>query len=496
MSRIFAVLLVVTVFAVGDGQTIRERSKTLKVSSILQPPYLEKDPAVPAHLQKTNARFRGMIKDMLDRISEFTGYDFSISLVKDDKYGTMDNKTGPGDWNGMVGELQRKEVDLAAAPLTITSLRETVVSFTKAFETSGPIVLIKKPQMGTQGTTVFLLLQPFTAGVWILIIIAFIVTSIMVYSVSRFNPRELPNLSDEQKGGRYTTQNLNFANSAWAIFSILMWQGYLITPRSFGTRIIFGFWWVFSLFTIATYISNFAGQIMSPSKEATVKLPFENHVQLAMQTKVHYGTVANGATEQFFRNSKIPIYEKMWDFMTTVEPSVFVKLVDEGIERVRASDGQYAFIMESGMANYQVNQKPCDLTTIGYPLAIRSYAFAVQRNSPYLEKINDALLQLRENGELVQLQKKWFKGECATEEMGARVRSAIKSGLPFAVDIEDFALAFVFLAVGLMLGIFITVFETVCKKKKGNANHRDAKGSAETDDLKTPIETENICTSL
>ena len=75
-----------------------------------------------------------------------------------------------------------------------------------------------------------------------------------------------------------------------------------------------------------------------------------------------YGTLSGGSTMTFFRDSKIPTYQKMWDYMEHKRPSVFVKNYEEGVKRVRR--GNYAFLMESTMLDYVV-QRDCNLTQIG-----------------------------------------------------------------------------------------------------------------------------------
>lgn len=42
----------------------------------------------------------------------------------------------------------------------------------------------------------------------------------------------------------------------------------------------------------------------------------------------------------FFAGSTIPVYERMWAFMSSAEPSVFVGSNEEGVKRVRVSNGR------------------------------------------------------------------------------------------------------------------------------------------------------------
>jgi len=90
--------------------------------------------------------------------------------------------------------------------------------------------------------------------------------------------------------------------------------------------------------------------------------------------------VITGAQE-----SKIPTYQRMWNYMEAThersvalgEPSVsvFVRSSEEGIERVLR--GSYAFLMESTMIEYNIQQN-CDLMQIGGLLDSKGYGIGTQ----------------------------------------------------------------------------------------------------------------------
>lgn len=52
----------------------------------------------------------------------------------------------------------------------------------------------------------------------------------------------------------------------------------------------------------------------------------------------------------FFKESQLPIYERIWAFMQSAVPTVFVNSSQEAIVRVKAGD--YAYFMESSMLEY------------------------------------------------------------------------------------------------------------------------------------------------
>ena len=76
----------------------------------------------------------------------------------------------------------------------------------------------------------------------------------------------------------------------------------------------------------------------------------ESAMDLASQQRIKFGTLKNGSTMDFFRSSKIPIYERMWSIMQSTNPTVFVNSSKEGIARVLA--GNYAYLMESTMIEF------------------------------------------------------------------------------------------------------------------------------------------------
>ena len=52
-----------------------------------------------------NDQYEGYCVDLLEEVSKVVGFNYTIQLVKDNKYGS---KMEDGSWNGMIGELTRK----------------------------------------------------------------------------------------------------------------------------------------------------------------------------------------------------------------------------------------------------------------------------------------------------------------------------------------------------------------------------------------------------
>lgn len=70
--------------------------------------------------------------------------------------------------------------DIAAAPLTITAMRERVIDFLKPFQHTGLVVMVKKPTKDNSWPT-FNIIWPFSAELWLLILISFIVVRFALF---------------------------------------------------------------------------------------------------------------------------------------------------------------------------------------------------------------------------------------------------------------------------------------------------------------------------
>uniref|UniRef100_A0A4W5Q6X6 Ionotropic glutamate receptor C-terminal domain-containing protein n=1 Tax=Hucho hucho TaxID=62062 RepID=A0A4W5Q6X6_9TELE len=116
------------------------------------------------------------------------------------------------------------------------------------------------------------------------------------------------------------------------------------------------------------------------------------------------------------QRSKIAVYEKMWSYMKSAEPSVFVKTTPDGVARVRKSKGKFAFLLESTMNEYIEQRKPCDTMKVGGNLDSKGYGVATPKGSALRNAVNLAVLKLNEQGLLDKLKNKWWydKGECGS----------------------------------------------------------------------------------
>ncbi|XP_048513713.1 glutamate receptor ionotropic, kainate 2 isoform X8 [Athalia rosae] len=426
-----------------------------------------------------NARFEGFCIDLLKWIANQVGFQYAIRLVPDHMYGVYDPETK--EWNGIVRELMEKRADLAVASMTINYARESVIDFTKPFMNLGIGILFKVS--GRMPSRLFSFMNPLAVEIWLSMLGAYVIVSLTIWIVARFSPYEwvepapCPSCKCPLQGGHVsalepdsddiplprTVNDFTLANSFWFTVGTLMQQGSDLNPKATSTRIVGGIWWFFTLIIISSYTANLAA-FLTVERMIT---PIENAADLAEQTEIAYGTLEGGSTMTFFRDSKIGIYQKMWRFMESKRPAVFVSTYEEGVKRVL--EGDYAFLMESTMLDYAV-QRDCNLTQIGGLLDSKGYGIATPKGSPWRDKISLAILELQEKGVIQILYDKWWKNTgdvCNRDEKS-------KESKANALGVENIGGVFVVLLCGLALAILVAILEFCWNSKKHAQSDREA----------------------
>ncbi|XP_047422500.1 glutamate receptor 2 isoform X2 [Sciurus carolinensis] len=449
--------MVVTLTELPSGNdTSGLENKTVVVTTILESPYvmMKKN----HEMLEGNERYEGYCVDLAAEIAKHCGFKYKLTIVGDGKYGARDADTKI--WNGMVGELVYGKADIAIAPLTITLVREEVIDFSKPFMSLGISIMIKKPQKSKPG--VFSFLDPLAYEIWMCIVFAYIGVSVVLFLVSRFSPYEWH--TEEFEDGRETqtsesTNEFGIFNSLWFSLGAFMQQGCDISPRSLSGRIVGGVWWFFTLIIISSYTANLAAFL---TVERMVS-PIESAEDLSKQTEIAYGTLDSGSTKEFFRRSKIAVFDKMWTYMRSAEPSVFVRTTAEGVARVRKSKGKYAYLLESTMNEYIEQRKPCDTMKVGGNLDSKGYGIATPKGSSLRTPVNLAVLKLSEQGVLDKLKNKWWydKGECGAKDSGSKEKTS-------ALSLSNVAGVFYILVGGLGLAMLVALIE-FCYKSRAEA---------------------------
>ncbi|XP_021323941.1 glutamate receptor ionotropic, kainate 5 isoform X2 [Danio rerio] len=426
-------------------------NKTLTVTTILENPYVMRKENYQDF--QGSDQYEGFCVDMLRELADILKFSFRIKLVDDGLYGAPEPN---GSWTGMVGELINRKADLAVAGFTITSEREKVIDFSKPFMNLG-ISILYRVHIGRK-PGYFSFLDPFSPAVWLFMLLAYLAVSCVLFLAARLSPYEWYNPFPCWRERRDLLENqYTLGNSLWFPIGGFMQQGSEIMPRALSTRCVSGVWWAFTLIIISSYTANLAAFLTVQRME----VPIESAEDLADQTNIQYGTIQGGSTMTFFMNSRYQTYQRMWNYMYSKQPSVFVKSTEEGIARVLNS--KYAFLLESTMNEYH-RRLNCNLTQIGGLLDTKGYGIGMPLGSPFRDEITLGILQLQENNRLEILKRRWWEGGKCLKEEDHRAKG---------LGMDNIGGIFVVLICGLIIAVFVAIMEFVWSTRR----------SAETDEV-------------
>jgi hypothetical protein len=260
-----------------------------------------------------------------------------------------------------------------------------------------------------------------------------------------------------------------------------MQQGSDVIPRAYSTRTVAVIWWMFTLITISSYTAQLAAfltverMVGFSSFNLIILLlqstSVESAMDLASQQRIKFGTLKNGSTMDFFRSSKIPIYERMWSIMQSTSPTVFVNNSKEGIARVLA--GNYAYLMESTMIEFYKGHD-CHLQTIGGLLDSKGYGLALPKGSPLRDILSKTVLQLQERTILEGLYNRWWKQGNAFKATAVYNNFAERQNCPATIDTYSSLRRVYGIFFVLFAGILIAMLVAIGEYFIGTLSYRDS----------------------
>ena len=139
--------------------------------------------------------------------------------------------------------------------------------------------------------------------------------------------------------------------------------------------------------------------------------PIHTVEQLVDQHTIRYGTLRTGIIVRSFRTSNTSISRLTWEKIKAFRPTTFTQTNEEGIHKVRTSNGRYAFILPDTIGSYIAHKSPCDVITVDEFLMDQAFALASKKGSGLVNQLNWTVTFLRTSGFLKKLKDKWWVKE-------------------------------------------------------------------------------------
>ncbi|KAG5670729.1 hypothetical protein PVAND_000973 [Polypedilum vanderplanki] len=410
----------------------------------------------------------GLSMDLLDNVASELGFGYILYIVSDELFGSkqiVSNKKSnihdfnrsqdpiqeqskerersarkfnkkqhdQPQWNGIIGDLVAGSADMSFAPLSVSKARAEVIDFSAPYFHSG-ISLLAAPKARID-IPLFAFLMPFSPELWIGVFIWLNLTAIAVAIYEWLSPFGL------NPWGRQRSKNFSLSSALWVMWGLLF--GHLVAfkaPKSWPNKFLINVWGGFSVIFIASYTANIAALIAG--------LFFQNSANTydtSLLTQ-RVGIPRASAAESYIQRYDKHLWERMKKYT--------FNSIEEGIQGLK--NGTIDLLMADSpiLDYYRGSDHGCNLRRIGENYVEDTYAIGMSKGFPLKESISALIAKYSSNGYLDILVEKWYGGlPCYRDE------DHIEIVQPRPLGVEAVAGVFLLLGLGMILGVFILVFE-------------------------------------
>ncbi|XP_021345787.1 glutamate receptor 4-like [Mizuhopecten yessoensis] len=362
----------------------------LKVVVVIEEPFVIRREGRNGHSYEGNDRYEGFTIDILKELAKVLQLKYEIYESPNNVYGS---ENANGSWNGMVEEVLSGRANLGMGAISITSSREKVIDFSLGVISTGVNMLIKKPK---EAKNIFQFMEPFSLFLWLAIVGASIIVSIILFVLDYTNPER-----------QFTVKE-----TLWFSIGTLLMRGTDFSPRPTSQRIITAGFTFFVLITVTTYTANMAAFLTTTNLEQ----PVTSLEELAERSDIECGTIDKSATMKFLQDGSKSVYREIWK---KIRQSDHGLVQNSTVGRQRVEQGHYAFIFDY-LINLYSEKNYCETKMVGIPVRLQEHGIVMPAGASFKTRINIGLVQLNERNFIQDMQKKWWdnKRKCDNGKSG------------------------------------------------------------------------------
>ncbi|XP_046569605.1 glutamate receptor-like [Haliotis rubra] len=407
--------------------------RTLRVAALEWLPYAKRE-VIDGEIVYT-----GVSMEILKQLS--VTYNFSVNIVEpEDRQWGEKNHTS---WNGIVGMLQREEVDMTSVPYAASTERTDVMTYSYPIIYSTQSGVYKKTEDKMKHWAV--LTSCFKWEVYLCGLMTLFGVVILFLILEKVNPRQ-----DELKHG------MGVSDIAFLGILIPLHQGIAVTPYSSSSKVLLGFWWCFCVIITSVYTGNLIA-FLTITKEY---VPFSTLEEVSQQDEYVVGVGRGSYVELMLKTSNSSTLQKLWQMSRHSKMPENLS-ADEEWQHLLSNlfAGHYVLLL-SGPSTARLMAERCDISQLHQHFLPAHSSIAFPRLSPLSQLFAKEIMYMTESG----LISKW------NSAFSPKARPCMDASrdTPLQFKSGDFLSAFVASAAGITFASVILMFERLmeCFRKR------------------------------
>ena len=399
--------------------------RRLKVTTIHYPPS-----SIISHQDGIDV-YSGLEPSVLNDLAQ--ALNFSITYFQtpaDEMWGEiLDNGTR---LTGMIGQLWRKEVDLAFAGMYLHYKRLPFVDFVRSYKMTQECFLCPAPRPYAKWKAVYL---PMTPGVWMVTMVSFVLATLMLHIVSRVSSSPLDRSFRD------------FGLCANLIFGSLLQMQQFQEIKHLANRFFLGSWFIAVLIIPTVYRSkliSFMTVPITPKPIDTLQQVADSSIDITTFSAFFKDILLQSTSDlqKKFGQEMIVNYNLSWAQEQVKNGQMCLLNAKDYIEYFAASD----FLMDRNSPDRVHVVRECMLPDL--------MSFGVQKHSPLKPYLDKEILRMSEGG-FIEYQEK--------RALNSVVNSFKKkqSNQLATFTLESMQSAFFLFFVGILMSVFAFAVEHI-----------------------------------
>ncbi|KAL8055716.1 hypothetical protein ABFX02_04G073800 [Erythranthe guttata] len=317
-----------------------------------------------------------------------------------------------GSYNDLVHEVFLQNFDAAVGDITVVSNRSEYVDFTLPYTELGVGVVVRLNKDS------WFFLKPLKADLWITTGCFFILIGFVVWLIEH-------RINEEFQGppARQIGTAMGFAASTLV-------YAHREKLQSNVSKFVVGVW----LFVVLILTSCYIAKLTSVLTVEQIKLSKSDYIGYSGSSFIQGITVSN----LNFNDNRLKPYRSPEEY-------------DEALRKGSKNGGVSAIAEELPYLKIFIARFPRDYIILESSLTSNGFGFAFPKGSPLVHDMSKAIAELREEGKLVQLEKKWFSSR--SELLYQDDESILDKADPLGMD--NFFGLFYISGVSIIIAVFV-----------------------------------------
>ncbi|XP_042892245.1 probable glutamate receptor [Penaeus japonicus] len=243
-------------------------------------------------LDNGTVTIQGPMDNLLRILADKMNFDYELVQPGDRVWGVA---KADGNWTGMLGMLQREEVEMAVGPFAVSRARETVCDFSEPVYSENMAVLMVRPSLQSDLAG---FLMPFTPMVWLLTLAATLSICLAFYFVTKREASIFGHVRAKPWG----------AAAMWVIKALTQ-ESTTGLPVTDGARVVVATWLLASL----VFMSSYSGILTAMLTVPRVTIPIDSVEDLVSQGDLPWRLEAGSMMYQYYQEATEGVRQQVFE---------------------------------------------------------------------------------------------------------------------------------------------------------------------------------------